>query len=177
MTEHMKTAICPGSFDPVTLGHLDIISRASKIFDRIVVAVPVNPDKRYSFSVEERMDMLQKVCAAEGLANVVVDRVEGLLADYARERSAAVIIKGLRALTDFEYEFQQALTNKKLNPALETMFLSTSAEHMFLSSSMVKQVAGFGGDISHFVPACILGAIKDRLCQPAAEQREGEALT
>ena len=138
MTEHMKTAICPGSFDPVTLGHLDIISRASKIFDRVVVAVPVNPDKCFSFSVEERMDMLQKVCAAQGLENVVVDRVEGLLADYARERSAAVIIKGLRALTDFEYEFQQALTNKKLNPALETMFLSTSAEHMFLSSSMVK---------------------------------------
>ena len=122
------------------------------------------------------MDMLQKVCAAQGLENVVVDRVEGLLADYARERSAAVIIKGLRALTDFEYEFQQALTNKKLNPALETMFLSTSAEHMFLSSSMVKQVAGFGGDISHFVPACILEVIKGRLCQPAAEQREGDAL-
>ena len=176
MTEHMKTAICPGSFDPVTLGHLDIISRASKIFDRVVVAVPVNPDKCFSFSVEERMDMLQKVCAAQGLENVVVDRVEGLLADYARERSAAVIIKGLRALTDFEYEFQQALTNKKLNPALETMFLSTSAEHMFLSSSMVKQEAGFGGDISHFVPACILEVIKGRLCQPAAEQREGDAL-
>lgn len=176
MTEHMKTAICPGSFDPVTLGHLDIISRASKIFDRVVVAVPVNPDKRYSFTVEERMKMLKKVCAARGLENVVVDRVQGLLADYAREMGAAVIIKGLRALTDFEYEFQQALTNKKLNPGLETMFLSTSAEHMFLSSSMVKQVAGFGGDISHFVPECILEAIKSRLCQPVAEHREGDGL-
>lgn len=164
MTEHMKTAVCPGSFDPVTLGHLDIISRASKIFDHIIVAVPVNPDKRYSFSVEERMAMLQKVCEAEGLDNVEVDRVEGLLADYARQKQAVVVVKGLRALTDFEYEFQQALTNKKLNPQLETMFLSTSAEHMFLSSSMVKQVAGFGGDISHFVPACILGGIKERLC-------------
>ena len=160
----MKCAIYPGSFDPVTLGHLDIISRASKIFDRIVVAVPVNPDKRYSFTVEERLEMLKRVCEDAGLQNVECDRVEGLLADYARERGAAVVIKGLRALTDFEYEFQQALTNKKLNPTLETMFLSTSAEHMFLSSSMVKQVAGFGGDISHFVPGCILGTISERLC-------------
>ena len=160
----MRRAIYPGSFDPVTLGHLDIISRASKIFDRIVVAVPVNPDKRYSFTVEERLEMLKRVCEDAGLQNVECDRVEGLLADYARERGAAVVIKGLRALTDFEYEFQQALTNKKLNPTLETMFLSTSAEHMFLSSSMVKQVAGFGGDISHFVPGCILGTISERLC-------------
>lgn len=172
MTEHMSTAICPGSFDPVTLGHLDIISRASRIFDKIVVAVPVNPDKRYSFSVEERMEMLRTVCAAEGLCNVEVDRVEGLLAGYARERQAAVVVKGLRALTDFEYEFQQALTNKKLNPQLETMFLSTSAEHMFLSSSMVKQVAGFGGDISHFVPECILETIRARLCRPKQEAGE-----
>lgn len=165
MGEHMKTAICPGSFDPVTLGHLDIISRAAKIFDRIIVAVPVNPDKRYSFSVEERIEMLQKVCAQQGLRNVEADRVEGLLADYARQKGAVVVVKGLRALTDFEYEFQQALTNKKLNSQLETMFLSTSAEYMFLSSSMVKQVAGFGGDISHFVPECILGTIRGRLCQ------------
>ena len=165
MGEHMKTAICPGSFDPVTLGHLDIISRAAKIFDRIIVAVPVNPDKRYSFSVEERIEMLQKVCAQQGPRNVEADRVEGLLADYARQKGAVVVVKGLRALTDFEYEFQQALTNKKLNPQLETMFLSTSAEYMFLSSSMVKQVAGFGGDISHFVPECILGTIRGRLCR------------
>ncbi len=165
MGEHMKTAICPGSFDPVTLGHLDIISRAAKIFDRIIVAVPVNPDKRYSFSVEERIEMLQKVCAQQGLRNVEADRVEGLLADYARQKGAVVVVKGLRALTDFEYEFQQALTNKKLNSQLETMFLSTSAEYMFLSSSMVKQVAGFGGDISHFVPECILGTIRGRLCR------------
>lgn len=165
MGEHMKIAICPGSFDPVTLGHLDIISRAAKIFDRIIVAVPVNPDKRYSFSVEERIEMLQKVCAQQGLRNVEADRVEGLLADYARQKGAVVVVKGLRALTDFEYEFQQALTNKKLNSQLETMFLSTSAEYMFLSSSMVKQVAGFGGDISHFVPECILGTIRGRLCR------------
>ena len=160
----MRTATCPGSFDPVTIGHLDIISRASRLFDRIIVGVPVNPEKHFSFTVEERMDLLRRVIAAEGLENIEVDKVDGLLADYAKRRGAMVIVKGLRALSDFEYEFQQALTNKKLNPELETMFLSTSAENMFLSSSMVKQVAGFGGDISPFVPACILQTIQDRLC-------------
>ena len=161
----MRIAVCPGSFDPVTLGHLDIISRASRIFDRIIVAVPVNPSKTASFSVEERMELLHRVCAEERLENVEIDKVTGLLADYAREKGAMTIIKGLRAMSDFEYELQMALTNNKLNPELETMFLATSAENMFLSSSMVKQVAGFGGDISHFVPACILQTIKERLCR------------
>lgn len=160
----LRIAVCPGSFDPVTLGHLDIISRASRIFDKIIVAVPVNPAKQASFSVEERMRLLKIVCDAEGLTNVEVDKVNGLLADYARERGAMTIIKGLRAMSDFEYEFQQALTNKRLNPELETMFLATSAENMFLSSSVVKQVASFGGDISHFVPECVLQLITDRLC-------------
>ena len=161
----MRKAIYPGSFDPVTLGHLDIIVRASKIFDKLIVAVPVNPAKHASFTVEERMELLRRATQAEGLRNVEVDKVEGLLADYAKQRQAMVLIKGLRALSDFEYEFQQALTNKKLNPELETMFLATSAGNMFLSSSMVKQVAGFGGDISHFVPACILETIQERLCR------------
>ncbi len=161
----MRIAVCPGSFDPVTLGHLDIISRASRIFDKIIVAVPVNPNKHASFSVEERMELLKIVCAEERLNNVEIDKVTGLLADYAREKGAMTIIKGLRAMSDFEYEFQQALTNKRLNPELETMFLATSAENMFLSSSVVKQVAGFGGDISHFVPPCILQTIRDRLCR------------
>ena len=160
----LRIAVCPGSFDPVTLGHLDIISRASRIFDKIIVAVPVNPAKQASFSVEERMRLLKIVCDTEGLSNVEIDKVTGLLADYARERGASTIIKGLRAMSDFEYEFQQALTNKRLNPELETMFLATSAENMFLSSSVVKQVAGFGGDISHFVPECVLQLITDRLC-------------
>ena len=140
----MKLAVYPGSFDPVTLGHLDIIVRASKIFDKLIVGVPINPDKHASFSVEERMELLRRAPQAEGLANVEIDKVDGLLADYAKRRGAMVVVKGLRALSDFEYEFQQALTNKKLNPELETMFLATSAENMFLSSSMVKQVAGFG---------------------------------
>ena len=161
----MRIAVCPGSFDPVTLGHLDIINRASRIFDKVIVAVPVNPNKTASFSVEERIELLHTVCDAEQLHNVEIDRVTGLLADYAREKGAMTIIKGLRAMSDFEYEFQQALTNKKLNPELETMFMATSAENMFLSSSVVKQVAGFGGDISHFVPPCILQTIKDRLCR------------
>lgn len=160
-----RTAICPGSFDPVTMGHLDIISRACKIFDRIIVAVPVNPLKNFSFSVEERMELLQRVCDDAGLLNVEIDQVTGLLADYAMEHKAMVVVKGLRAVSDFEYEFQQALANKKLNPQLETMFLPTSSDNMFLSSSVVKQIAGFGGDISHFVPDCILDTIKERLCK------------
>lgn len=162
----MKIGVCPGSFDPVTLGHMDIITRACKIFDKIIVAVPVNPEKHSSFTVEERMEMLRTVTAG---MNVEVDCVQGLLADYAREKNATAIIKGLRAMTDFEYEFQMALTNKKLNPEVETMFLPTSNEHMFLSSSMVKQVAGFGGDISHFVPSCLEGRITERLCRTAHE--------
>ena len=161
----IRTAICPGSFDPVTMGHLDIISRACQIFDRIIVAVPVNPQKPFSFSVEERMELLQRVCDGAGLANVEIDRVTGLLADYAMEKGAMVVVKGLRAVSDFEYEFQQALANKKLNPRLETMFLPTSSDNMFLSSSVVKQIAGFGGDISHFVPDCILHTIQERLCK------------
>jgi pantetheine-phosphate adenylyltransferase len=159
----MKIAICPGSFDPVTLGHMDIITRACKIFDHVIVAVPVNPGKNASFTIEERMELLRIATKAEGL-DVEIDQVHGLLADYARERHAIAIIKGLRALSDFEYEFQMALTNKKLNPELETMFIPTSAENMFVSSSMVKQVAQFGGNISNFVPECILSTIQKRLC-------------
>ena len=161
----MRIALCPGSFDPVTLGHLDVIRRASRLFDKIIVAVPVNPDKRFSFTLEERLDMLRILCCHEGLNNVEVDSVRGLLAEYARQKGALVTVKGLRAMSDFEYEFQQALTNKKLNPQLETVFLSAEAENMFVSSSMVKQVAGFGGDISHFVPECLLETIARRLCR------------
>ncbi|WP_050697421.1 pantetheine-phosphate adenylyltransferase [Anaeromassilibacillus senegalensis] len=157
----MKTAICPGSFDPVTIGHLDIIGRARKIFDHVIVAVMVNPKKNTLFTAEERVTLIQKCIG--NMDDVEVVCFDGLLADYARIRSADAIVKGLRALSDFEYEFQQALTNKKLNPQLETMFLITRSENMFLSSSIVKQIAGFGGDISNFVPACILEDIKERI--------------
>ena len=160
----MKIGICPGSFDPVTLGHMDIITRACRIFDNVIVAVPINPDKHFSFTVEERMDMLRTVTAGMG---VEVDSVGGLLVDYAREKGATAIVKGLRAVSDYDYEFQMALANKQLNPEVETMFLPTRVENMFLSSSLVKQVAGFGGDISHFVPECLLERINERLCRTA----------
>ena len=159
----MKTAICPGSFDPVTLGHIDIIKRAVKMFDRVIVAVLVNPSKRPSFTIEERIDLLKR--ATKGISHVEIVGFDGLLAQYAKEQQATAIVKGLRAVSDFEYEFQMALTNKKLNPELETVFLTTSAENMYLSSSIVKQVAQFGGDIQNFVPECILEDIQERLCK------------
>jgi pantetheine-phosphate adenylyltransferase len=158
----MKIAICPGSFDPVTLGHLDIINRSRKVFDQTIVAVLVNPEKNTLFTVDERITLLKR--CTKDMEDVEVVSFDGLLADYARDRHVTAIVKGLRALSDFEYEFQMALTNKVLNPNLETMFLTTSAENMFLSSSIVKQIAGFGGDISNFVPECILEDIKERLC-------------
>ena len=160
-----KTVICPGSFDPVTLGHLDIVTRASKLFDRVIVGVLVNSSKSPIFSIEERIELLKEVTGH--LDNVEVVGFNGLLAQYCEEHGVDAIVKGLRAVTDFEYEFQMALTNKKLNPEFETLFLPTSIEHMFLSSSMVKQIAGFGGDISHFVPECLLEKINQRLCRTA----------
>lgn len=157
-----KSVICPGSFDPVTLGHLDIISRASKMFDHVIVAVLRNSAKeRSSFTVEERIELLQE--ATKDLGNIEVVSFDGLLAEYAKKRNVTTIVKGLRAVSDFEYEFQMALTNKMLNPDLETVFLTTSAQNMYLSSSMVKQVASLGGDIKGFVPNCVLDKIVDRL--------------
>ena len=155
-------AICPGSFDPITIGHLDIISRSAKMFSKVIVVVMSNVYKSSgSFTVEERVEMIKKSVA--DIPNVEVDHFDGLLADYAASKNAKAIIKGLRAVTDFEYEFQMALTNKKLNPNLETLFLTTSAENMYLSSSMVKQIAAMGGDISHFVPQVIKQDIINRI--------------
>lgn len=158
-----QTVICPGSFDPVTVGHVDIISRASKMFDHVIVAVMVNLSKKPSFSIDERIELLKKATA--GLANVEIVGFDGLLAEYAKQRKATAVVKGLRAVSDFEYEFQMSLTNKKLNPELETIFLTTSAENMYLSSSIVKQVASLGGDITNFVPECIRAEIECRLSQ------------
>lgn len=148
-----STVICPGSFDPVTLGHIDIIRRASKMFDKVIVAVLVNLAKTPSFTIEERIGFLKQVVG--DIENVEVVGFDGLLADYARERGATAVVKGLRAVSDFEYEFQMALTNKKLNPDLDTVFLTSDSQYMYLSSSIVRQVASLGGDISNFVPACI----------------------
>lgn len=157
-----RIAVCPGSFDPVTLGHLDIITRASSLFDQVIVLVSVNMMKtNYSFSLEERKSMVRSV--THFLPNIVVDSYDGLLADYVKQVGAIAIVKGLRAVSDFEYEFQMALANKKLYDGAETVFLTTAAENMYLSSSVVKQIANFGGDISHFVPEQILGDIKKRL--------------
>ena len=155
-------AICPGSFDPITLGHIDIISRSAKMFSKVIVVVMSNVYKTGgSFTVEERVEMIKK--AVSHIENVEVDHYEGLLAQYAAEKKASAIVKGLRAVTDFEYEFQMALTNKKLNPDVETLFLTTSAENMYLSSSMVKQIASMGGDITDFVPPAIHDDIVKRL--------------
>ena len=158
---HKSIAVCPGSFDPITVGHVDIIKRAAKMFDRVIVAVLVNPKKTYSFTPEERVELIRAATAE--LTNIEVDYSDGLLAEYAREKGASVIIKGLRAMSDFEYEFQMALTNKKLNPEIETIFITTAAENMYLSSSMVRQIASMGGDISEFVPSVIHNSIIERL--------------
>lgn len=154
-------AICPGSFDPVTNGHLDIITRASKMFNKLIVVVAYNSSKSCSFTPDERVEMIKK--CIPNLENVEVDKFDGLLADYAAAKGATAIVKGLRAMSDFEYEFQMALTNKKLNPNVETLFLTTAAENMYLSSSMVKQIATMGGDIESFVPEVIKQDIINRI--------------
>ena len=153
----MKLAVCPGSFDPVTNGHLDIIRRAAALDDRVIVVVMTNASKHTMFTMEERVAMLRT--ATVDLPNVEIDAYDGLLADYARRVGADAIVKGLRAVTDFEYEFQMALTNRQLHADAETVFLTTSADLMYLSSSVVKQVAMYGGDISGFVPASVLDAV------------------
>jgi pantetheine-phosphate adenylyltransferase len=150
----MTLAVCPGSFDPVTLGHLDVIKRACLLFDKVIVVVMINTTKHPAFSVEERVDFLKKV--TQDFYNVEVDTYTGLLADYAALKNATAVVKGLRVMSDFEYEFQMALTNMVLNPKVETIFLPASIECMFLSSSMVREVARYGRDISKFVPPEIL---------------------
>ena len=159
----MRTAICPGSFDPVTLGHLDIIKRASKLFDKVIVAVLLNMDKKTWFTIGERIDLLKKATA--DMPNVEIAGFEGLLVDFAKQKKACAIVKGLRAVSDFEYEFQMALTNMKLDDNVETMFLTTNPENMFLSSSIVKQVGLLGGDIKPFVPECVHDEIVSRIKQ------------
>jgi pantetheine-phosphate adenylyltransferase len=157
----MRIAIYPGSFDPVTYGHIDIIERAAKLFDKLIVLVSVNPMKASHFSKEERMDFLHR--SLINRKNIEIDSSTGLVIDYFRNRNADVIVKGLRAMSDFEYEFQMALINKDMHHTAETMFLSANAANMFLASSAVKQIAMFGGDISAFVPNCIAGDIIERL--------------
>ncbi|MEG1782602.1 MAG: pantetheine-phosphate adenylyltransferase [Oscillospiraceae bacterium] len=157
----MRIAICPGSFDPVTKGHIDILERTSKLFDKVIAVVMINPAKTPTFTTEERVEFIKRV--TKNIPNIEVEAHLGLVADYAKSKNAHTLVKGLRAVTDFEYEFQQALTNKKLNKDLETMFMVTNQEYMYLSSTIVRQIADFGGDISQFVPPEIKDDIVARI--------------
>lgn len=146
----MKIAVYPGSFDPVTNGHLDIIERASKVFDKVIVTIMKNRNKVAMFTIEERIELLKKV--TKDLYNVEIDWGSGLLVNYVKEKQAHFIIKGLRAVSDFEYEFQMALMNNKLDPKIETLFLTTNSKYSYLSSSLVKEVASLGGCLKELVP-------------------------
>ena len=160
----MSIAICPGSFDPITLGHLNIIRRTSKIFDRVVVCIMHNAMKpNPMFTVEEKVDMCRR--ATERYPNVTVDWSDGLLAEYAKQYPGAVIVKGLRAASDFEYEFQMNLINKKINPELETMFLTASGKSTFLSSSVVREMAYYGADLTGLVPSELIEEIETKARQ------------
>ena len=159
-----KIAVYPGSFDPVTLGHVDIATRAAKLFGTVIVTVMTNYSKKSTFSTEERLDLLKR--SLQDYPNIQVDAYDGLLAEYASAKKAGVIVKGLRAMSDFEIEFQMALINRQLNPEVETVFLNTDSQFMYLSSSMVRQGAQYGGDISRFVPAAIAGDIIRKFANP-----------
>ena len=159
----MKVAIYPGSFDPVTSGHLNIIRRAAKIFDKLIVCVLVNPGKDPMFSQEERVELIRRV--TRDIPNVEVDSSHELLAEYARRRGSCVIVKGLRAGSDFENEFQMALINHKINPELDTMFLTAESQYMFLSSSAVKELGIYGANLADFLPSEIIPDFQERIEQ------------
>lgn len=149
----MKIAIYPGTFDPITNGHLDIIERAVKIFDNVIVTIARNSSKNPLFSDKERVELIRE--AVKGWKQVEVDSFEGLLVDYARKRNASVVLRGLRAISDFEYEFQLALTNRKLNDTFETVFLMPGEKYTYLNSTIVREIARLGGDVSDFVPPVV----------------------
>jgi pantetheine-phosphate adenylyltransferase len=154
-------AIYPGSFDPVTYGHIDIIRRSASKFDKVIVAVLNNSSKNGFFTIEERLDLLRKT--TKDIKNVEIDSFSGLLIDYTKMKDVNIVIKGLRAVSDFEYEMQMALANKKLYPELETLFMVSSTKYSFLSSSIVKEVAFLGGDVSCFVPKIVEDALKNKV--------------
>ena len=157
----MKIAIYPGSFDPVTSGHLNIIQRAANIFDKLIVCVMVNAGKNPMFTLDERVDLIRRVTS--NLPNVEVDSSSELLAEYAKRRGSCVIVKGLRAGSDFENEFQMALINHKINPELDTMFLTAESQYMYLSSSTVKELGSYGVDLSDFLPKEIVPDFQERI--------------
>lgn len=164
----MKTAIYPGSFDPVTLGHYDIIDRSSKIFDRVIVGVLINSAKTPLFSLEERVKLLREVTAE--MPNVEIQSFQGLLIDFARQNDANVIVRGLRAVTDFDYELQLAQMNRVIAPEIDTLFLTTNLKYAYLSSSMVKEVASYGGDISEFLEPSVAKRVKEKYAQAAVKK-------
>ena len=157
----MKKAIYPGSFDPVTLGHLDIIKRSAALVDHLIVGVLNNNTKTPLFSVDERVNMLKEV--TKDLPNVEIIPFDGLLVDFAEQIGADVVIRGLRAITDFEYELQMSQTNQRMKPDIETMFLTTSIEYSYLSSTTVREIAAFGGDVSQFVPEAVEIALREKM--------------
>ena len=161
-------AIYPGSFDPITNGHLDLIQRGSALFDRLIVAILRNDEKRPLFSVEERVEMLREVIG--GVTNVEVGSFDGLLVDYAADRGASVILRGIRAISDYEYELQMALMNRRLRPEIETVFLMAGEAHSFISSRLVKEVIRLGGNISGLVPPSIEGRLKRRVLEVTREE-------
>jgi len=156
----MSIAVYPGSFDPMTLGHLNVIKRASKAFDHVIVCVMVNSSKHYLFPVEERMALLRSVLG--DLPNVEVDHSEGLLADYCQERGSSVLVKGLRAISDYEAEVQMAIINRKLNPELDTVFFPANEKYTYISSSTVKEMARYGADLSEFLPREIVDIVMEK---------------
>jgi pantetheine-phosphate adenylyltransferase len=156
----MRIGIYPGSFDPVTLGHLDIILRSSKLVDKLIIGVLKNSSKVPLFTTDERVEFLKKV--TKDIPNVTIEAYQGLLVDFADQKQANILVRGLRAITDFEYELQLAQTNHKLNPKVDTVFLTTSVEYAYLSSSTVREIANYGGKIEQFVPASILQEVYDK---------------
>ncbi len=169
MPAGVRRVVCPGSFDPVTNGHLDIVERAASLFDEVVVAVGVNASKNRLFSATERIEMLTTAC--QDIPNVRVDGFSGLLTDFCREHEIVAIVKGLRAVSDFDYELQMAQMNSSLAP-IETVFVPTSPEYSFLASSLVKEVAAFGGDVAGLVPAFVHTRLTERLAERAREQSD-----
>lgn len=163
----MTRALTPGTFDPITSGHLDVITRASQMFDEVVVAVAASAKKQPLFALEERTELARQ--ATEHLSNVRVEPFSGLLVDFARQMGASVIVKGLRAITDFEYEFQMTAVNYELSGDLETIFIMSPPRYMYLSSSVVREVASLGGNVDAFVPACVRAALERKFSHDAAE--------
>lgn len=159
----MKKAVYPGTFDPITNGHLDVIRRALSLFDKVVIGIACTRDKPLLFDSEERVRLVRE--ATKDLERVEVEKFDGLLTDYLERRGSKIIIRGLRAVTDFDYEFQMALMNRKLSPDIETVFLTPSEEYSFLSSSLVKEIASRGGDVTEFVPPIVEKALRDKFSE------------